>query len=144
VVCAIFFDLRCGHLRELGINIVETIPMKKELERRLINLAILINSICNRLDQCYLSYHLAKQITRSSTSAALNYGEAQVAESRKDFIHKISISLKELKETSITLKLLDNKAKGSLKENIIVAMNECDQMVAIFHKTVLTARKNIK
>lgn len=56
--------------------------MKKELEKRLIKLAISINSICKKLDSSYLSYHLSKQITRSSTSAALNYGEAQVAESR--------------------------------------------------------------
>jgi four helix bundle protein len=82
--------------------------MKIELEKRLIGLALEINSICKHLDQSYLSYHLTKQIIRSSTSAVLNYGEAQMAESRKDFIHKIGIVLKELKETSINLILIKN------------------------------------
>ena len=115
--------------------------MKKELEKRLINLAITINSNCKNLDNSYLSYHLTKQIIRSSTSAALNYGEAQVAESRKDFIHKISLVLKELKETSINLKLLNNTVVDELKQNIIKCETECNQMAAIFHKTVITARK---
>ena len=117
--------------------------MKKELEKRLIDLAVMINTTCKTLDKSYLSYHLTTQILRSSSSAALNYGEAQVAESRKDFIHKISIVLKELKETSINLKLLNKTVKNHTKLNIVQCENECNQLVAIFHKTVITARKNI-
>ena len=118
--------------------------MKKELEKRLIELALKTNAICKTLDNSYLSYHLTKQIIRSSTSAALNYGEAQVAESRKDFIHKVSIVLKELKETSINLKLMAYNSKGHIKQKIIGIEGECDHLIAIFHKTVLTARKNTK
>ena len=118
--------------------------MKKELEKRLIELALKTNDICKTLDNSYLSYHLTKQIIRSSTSAALNYGEAQVAESRKDFIHKVSIVLKELKETSINLKLMANNLKGHIKQKIIGTEGEFDHLIAIFYKTVLTARKNTK
>ena len=72
--------------------------MKKDLEERLINLAPGINSICKNLDNGFISYHLTSQIIRSSTSFALNYGEAQADESRKDFIHKSSIFLKGLND----------------------------------------------
>ena len=87
-----------------------------------------------------MSQHLSKQIIRSSTSAALNYGEAQSAESRNDFIHKVSVVLKELRETQINLKLLS----GSVNEEQNGQMNSClkevDELIAIFHKTVMTAR----
>lgn len=116
--------------------------MKKELENRLVKLVDRINSTCEGLDKSYLSYHLKLQIIRSSTSAALNYGEAQVAESRKDFIHKTSIVLKELKETSINLMILGNAAKNNSKVNIEFCKQECNELVAIFQKTVNTARKN--
>ena len=116
--------------------------MRKELEDRLISLAQKINLLCKKLDGSFMSQHLSKQIIRSSTSAALNYGEAQAAESRNDFIHKISIILKELRETQINLKLLS----GSIKENVETEMdfcnNECAQLVAIFHQTVITAKSN--
>ena len=116
--------------------------MKQEIEKRLINLATDINKICKTLDDSYFSYHLTTQIIRSSTSAALNYGEAQGAESRKDFIHKNSIVLKELKETKISLKLLGNTSVDKSKKIIIDCQNECDQLAAIFYKMVATARNN--
>ena len=116
--------------------------MRKEIEDRLINLSQKINQLCKHLDGSFMSDHLTKQIIRSSTSAALNYGEAQGAESKADFIHKTSIILKELRETQISLKLLS----GSIKENAASDMNschdECTQLVAIFHKTVITAKSN--
>ena len=114
--------------------------MRKELEGRLIKLATKINRVCKELDQSYLSYHLSKQIIRSSTSAALNYGEAQSAESRKDFIHKTSIVLKELRETKISLILLEDSESGSINQKVNDCLTECDQLVAIFHKTVITAK----
>ena len=118
--------------------------MKKQFEKRLVDLALEINVICKNLDRSYLSYHLTKQIIRSSTSAARNYGEAQVAESRKDFIHKIGIVLKELKETSISLLMLKKAANDIMKPKIQTCEIECNQLIAVFHKTVITARKNTK
>ena len=116
--------------------------MRKELEDRLVSLSQRINQLCKKLDGSFMSDHLTKQIIRSSTSAALNYGEAQGAESKADFTHKVSIILKELRETQISLKLLS----GSVKENAAGDMNfcqdECAQLVAIFHKTVITSKSN--
>jgi four helix bundle protein len=118
--------------------------MKKQLEKRLVDLALEINEICKNLDKSYLSFHLTKQIIRSSTSAALNYGEAQVAESRKDFIHKIGIVLKELKETSINLLMLKKTASNRVSSKVKTCEIECNQLIAVFQKTIITARKNIK
>jgi len=115
--------------------------MRQELEERLIALAIDINNLCISLSYTYLAQHLTKQILRSSTSAALNYGEAQAAESRKDFAHKISLVLKELKETKINLRLMESMVKEDKKSNLEDVLEECDHLIAIFHKTVITTRK---
>ena len=69
--------------------------MREKIEQRLIEFSISIIKMCRNLNDEFVSQHLAKQIVRSSTSCALNFGEAQGAESRKDFIHKTSIVLKE-------------------------------------------------
>jgi four helix bundle protein len=83
--------------------------MKFDLEDRLINFAVLILDISESLPELKGSTHLAGQLMRSGTAPALQYGEAQSAESRKDFIHKMKIALKELRETMICLKILARK-----------------------------------
>ncbi|WP_240034540.1 four helix bundle protein [Flavobacterium silvisoli] len=65
---------------------------KQDLEERLIDFAAEIILFTNDIDKSYAGNHLIGQIVRSSTSPALNYGEAQSAESKKDFIHKMGIS----------------------------------------------------
>jgi len=92
----------------------------------------------------FISHLTSKQVIRSSTSAALNYGEAQASESKKDFIHKISIVLKELRETQISLKILSVSIKDNIKQLHIECQDECDQLIAIFHKTIMTAKGNDK
>lgn len=62
---------------------------KHDLEERLINFAVLIITLIDKMSGNKAANHLAGQIVRSGTSPALNYGEAQSGESRKDFIHKI-------------------------------------------------------
>ena len=116
--------------------------MRKELEDRLVNLAQRINQLCKKQDGSFISEHLSKQIIRSSTSAALNYGEAQGAESKGDFTHKTSIILKELRETQISLKLLSGSIKENAASDIDFCNDECAQLVANFHKTVMTAKSN--
>ena len=69
------------------------------LEERLIDFAMLILKIADELPNSYAGRHLGGQITRSGTSPALNYGEAQGAQSPAGFLHKMKICLKELRET---------------------------------------------
>ena len=114
--------------------------MRRELENRLISQAINIEKLCKGLEKGFMSEHLTRQIIRSSTSAALNYGEAQGAESRNDFVHKISIVLKELRETHISLHLLCGSVSENQKEEMDACLKECNELVAIFHKTIMTAK----
>jgi four helix bundle protein len=88
--------------------------------------------------------HLSGQLVRSETSSALNYGEAQSGESRKDFIHKIKIVLKELRETIICLKIIDRTKLLNSTEKILKALKENDELISIFVKSVETASKNQK
>ncbi len=114
--------------------------MRIELENRLVELSLGINEICRSLDKNYLAQHLSTQILRSSSGAALNYGEAQAAESKRDFIHKVSIVLKELRETKVSLKLLKGSVSLEMQLTFNKCQNECDQLIAIFHKTVISAK----
>ena len=118
--------------------------MREIIENRLIDFAVSIIDLCSNLKNGYASQHLAKQIIRSSTSSALNYGEVQGAESRKDFIHKTSIILKELRETHICLRIIvkSNLIKGAGINDTI--LKECVELISIFQKTVKTAKSNNK
>jgi len=118
--------------------------MRKELESRLLGFSIEIMKLCKRMRNDVISQHMANQISRLSTSAALNYGEVQGAESRKDFIHKSSIVLKELRETHINLQIISGSGLIEERMNIDKLIDENNQMVAIFHKTVITAKSNRK
>lgn len=111
------------------------------LEDRLVDFAVLILSIAENLPQTYAGKHLSQQIIRSGTAPALLYGEAQAAESRADFIHKMKIALKELRETYVCLKIIgrrnyleDGEKEYTAKEN--------DELIAIFTRSIDTARKN--
>ena len=116
--------------------------MRKEIENRLIALSVGVYKAISGMPKSALSLNLGDQIIRSSTSAALNYGEAQGAESKKDFIHKTSVVLKELRETSISLRIFSESGTTSKGGDINKLIEECNQLTAIFQKTVSTARKN--
>ena len=75
-----------------------------DLEDGLVDFAVRIINVVEALPTSKAGNHIAGQLIRSGTAPAPNYGEAQSAESRKDFIHKMKIALKELRETLIWLK----------------------------------------
>ena len=113
-----------------------------DLEERLISFSTLIIEIVNKIPTDKVGGHLSGQLVRSGTSVSLNYGEAQSGESRKDFIHKIKIVLKELRETFICLELI--KRSHLLKDEIGLdkALNENNELISIFVKSVETAQRN--
>jgi four helix bundle protein len=115
---------------------------KSELENRLVKFSVAIIGMTKILDDSYASQHLSKQIVRSGTSSALNYGEAQGSPTKKDFIHKISIVLRELRETQINLKIIHDSGLCADNKVIDEISNENNQLVAIFTKTFQTAREN--
>ena len=115
---------------------------KYDLENRLIDFAIKIIRTAESLPKTKIGNHIAGQLIRSGTSPAPNYGEAQSAESRSDFIHKMKISLKELRETRIWLMMI-------AKANLITAISELkslivenNELISIFVTSINTAKQN--
>ena len=111
------------------------------LEDRLVDFAVRIVGVVETLPATKAGNHIANQLIRSGTSPAPNYGEARSAESRKDFIHKMKISLKELRETLIWLKIIDRKRLGDGVE-VSAALSECNELIAIFVSSTKTADGN--
>lgn len=116
--------------------------MKKEIQKRLVAFATGIILIENEMPTDFAMKHLYGQLVRSATSAGLNYGEAQTAETRKDFIHKLGIVLKELKETEINLEMIIHTGLCVNDRLFIESLIECRELIAIFTATIKTARKN--
>jgi four helix bundle protein len=113
---------------------------KFDLEERLIDFAVQCIRLFLKIEKSYALDHLSKQLIRSSTGAALNYGEVQGAESNRDFIHKMGIVLKELKESRVNLKI---QIRAELLKEIdaaLLALKECEELVAIFGKSIKTAK----
>jgi four helix bundle protein len=117
---------------------------KQELEDRLIDFAANIIIISSKFEKNYAGNHLAGQIIRSGTSPALNYGEAQSAESTKDFIHKMGICLKELRETFVCLKIIEKAKLVSDLNDLMNAKKEVNELISIFVSSIKTAKNNLK
>ena len=115
---------------------------KKDLEQRLINFAVAIVQLEGNMPDNRAANHLSGQLLRSGTSPALNYGEAQSGESRKDFVHKIKIVLKELRETFICLKII-HQAKLYTSEDLMISLlRENNELISIFVTSANTANHN--
>ena len=112
--------------------------MKYDLEERLIKFSLSIIAFVKALPNKQEFQVLGNQILRSGTAPALLYGEAQAAESRKDFIHKMRIGLKELRETSVSLKILGLLDSGQ-QDQISKIAQENNELIAIFVKSIKTA-----
>jgi four helix bundle protein len=115
---------------------------KYDLEDRLIDFAARCVKVAESLPNNRAGYHLCDQLTRSGTSPALNYGEAQAAESRKDFVHKMKISLKEFREAQICLKIIVKSGLLEL-ERLQSLIDEANELVAIFVTSIKTAKQNM-
>jgi four helix bundle protein len=114
-----------------------------DLEDRLIDFVLKIDERIELLPNTRLANHLAGQMVRSASAPALNYGEAQSAESQKDFIHKMQIILKELRETRICLKIIHRKPL--LAESVVLpAFKENEELIAIFAASIKTAKARLK
>lgn len=115
---------------------------KYDLEERLIQFALNILDIVERLPNTYVGRHFGNQLTRCGTSPAFHYSEAKSAESRKDFVHKLKVGLKELRESSTNMKIIKRKP---LVENPVLdkTLQECDELISIFVKSIQTTQKNM-
>lgn len=114
---------------------------KYDLEDRLIKFACMCLDICDLLPNSKAGQNLEHQLSKSGTAPALIYGEAQAAESPADFIHKIKLVLKEIRESRVNLRIIILKPI-IINEKTELALKECNELMAIFLKSIETAKKN--
>ena len=121
--------------------VVEEARSMYDLEERLLEFSTRIIRLTKKVENSEVGLHVTKQILRSSTSPLANHGEAQAAESSADFIHKLKISLKELRETQCWLKLIKRVPLVDKPELLDEILDETDQLIRIFVASINTARK---
>jgi four helix bundle protein len=112
-----------------------------DLEDRLVDFACMCLDVCELLPATKAGQNLEYQLSKSGTAPALIYGEAQAAESRADFLHKIKMVLKEIKETRINLKIIKRKPVV-VHDKVERAFGESNELMAIFIKSIETATNN--
>lgn len=120
---------------------MENKQAKYDLEERLIDFACMCLEVGDMLPNTKAGINLEYQLSKSGTAAALIYGEAQSAESRKDFLHKIRLVLKEIRESVVNLKIIKRKPL-LVNQKVDSTLKEGRELMAIFLTSVETAKKN--
>ena len=115
---------------------------KFNLEERLLEFASAVIDLSENLPNTRAGNHIAGQILRSGTSPYPNHGEAEDAESRDDFIHKLKLCLKELRETRRWARLIKRKGWGKDDPTLSFVLSESDELIRIFFSSIQTAKKN--
>lgn len=113
----------------------------RELEDRLIIFAVNIIKLSDGIKPSIGGRNLAEQIVRSSSSTALNYGEAQSAESGRDFVHKLGICLKEVRETFINLRIIDGANLHADQQLVYSLKTESNELISIFVTSIETSKR---
>lgn len=117
--------------------------IKFDLEDRLVEFSCRIIEVVESLPSTRAGNYIAAQLIRCELAPALLYGEAQGAESRSDFIHKMKICLKELKETRVCLKVISKAKMIKPIERLDNIKSENEQLISIVAKSIETAKKNL-
>jgi four helix bundle protein len=112
----------------------------EQLQDRLLDFAARCGKVVDALPTTRMGRHVASQLVRCGTSAAPNYAEACAAESRKDFLHKLGIVLKELRESRVWL-LLCEKCELLSPSRLMPLTDECGQLMKIIAKSIVTAKR---
>jgi four helix bundle protein len=115
---------------------------KFDLEDRLLEFASAIIDLSENLPDTRAGNHVAGQILRSGTAPYPSHGEAEAAESRDDFIHKLKVCLKELRETRRWARLIERKGWAREGPTLVLLLSESDELIRIFHSSIQTAQRN--
>ena len=113
------------------------------LEDRLLDFSVRTIQLTEALPNTRAANHVACQLLRSGTSPYPNHGEAQAAESTRDFVHKLRVCLKELRETARWLKLIQRLHRNERIEHLDHLLAECDELTRIFVTSIRTAEKRL-
>jgi four helix bundle protein len=124
-------------------RLIEKKTMKKDLEDRLIKFSVKSYQLSGKLSKTDYSTILSRQLMRSTSSAALNYGEAQGAETMRDFVHKIGLVIKELRESRVNLKMIKESQVCRDIQSLDLLLQENDELVAIFFTTIKSSRMKL-
>jgi len=119
----------------------EKSKINKNLSDRLEDFAVEIIKLSQKLGKSYAGRHIGGQLIKCSTSAGANYEESCGAESRSDFIHKLHIVLKELRESLYWLRL-SKKSELLLTDLVDPLLQEGKELSNIIGKSIVTAREN--
>jgi four helix bundle protein len=114
-----------------------------DLEDRLLDFAVNVVELTESFPSTRAANHIAAQLLRCGTSPLSNHGEVEAAESRKDFLHKLRICLKELRETKRWLRLVSRLKRLGEPANL-PCLNEREELIRIFAASVRTAEKNAR
>lgn len=117
-------------------------PRKYDLEDRLLGFAVQVIDFTEALPNTRAANHIARQLLRSGTSRYGNHGEAESAESPKDFVHKLKICLKELRETRRWLRLAGRLKTLRRLPNLAECVNEAEELIRVFVASIRTAERN--
>lgn len=116
---------------------------KYDLNERLVDYAAMIIQLYDKITKSQAGQYLADHhMMRAGISPSLHYGEAQSAESRKDFIHKLGILIKELRESLNAMKVIRKANLMNDSKLLDDVIKECIELISIFNKSIETAKKN--
>jgi len=137
-----------SELRTLNTNPSRQLPKPAakervyDLEERLLSIAVVVIDVSEKLPNTRAGNHIAGQLLRSGTSPYGNHGEAQEPESADDFIHKLKVCLKELRETRRWVRLIDRKKWQKGDPQLALLLSEVEELVRIFKASIQTAERN--
>lgn len=112
---------------------------REKLSERLLDFSASVIRLTLKLNKSTVGRHIGNQLTRSATSCGANYEEACAAESKADFVHKMQVVLKELRESLYWLRLV-KKTESVSDERVESLLAEAQELVKIFAKSVITAK----
>jgi four helix bundle protein len=115
---------------------------KFDLEDRLVDYSCRMIDVVEALPKTRAGNYIAGQLIKSCISPTFNYGEVQGAESRDDFLHKLGVVFKELKECRTALKIIWKKELIKPVSKLVDIFQETEELIAIIGKSITTAQKN--
>jgi four helix bundle protein len=114
---------------------------KYDLEDRLLEFAVAVVELTDELPNTRAGNHVAGQLLRCGTSPYGHHGEVEPAESRKDFIHKLKVCLKELRETRRWLRLVSRLKQMNRDSRLVACLAEAEELIRIFVASVRTTEQ---
>lgn len=117
---------------------------KFDLEDRFVDYTCRMIDVVEALPNTRAGNYIAGQLIKSCHSPTFNYGEAQAAESRNDFVHKMGVILKELEECRAALKIIRKKEMINSREKLEKVSKETEELISIVGKSISTAKSNTK